>query len=213
MGRIFSPKKAANMVLILMVIGIVLALMAPSALGKAAARGGGHGRRGGRFMKGHLASSPPAHLLLIHAHPPVLGSDGGIPSKVQTHCPQDILSGDGLALLTLAVLIGFTGDEADVLGQTFLDCFLCIIGYFGVWRENLAHDPDNVSDWHEAVLFSHGALVVIRVLVVVCMNEWMAATCSRGVKCKTHWHKAPPNRGMQTENISSSGTQPDRSRA
>ncbi|KAK8551717.1 hypothetical protein V6N13_120159 [Hibiscus sabdariffa] len=58
MGKIFSTKKTANMVLIIMAISIVLALMAPSVLGKGAARGGGFGRRGGgggggRFTKGN----------------------------------------------------------------------------------------------------------------------------------------------------------------
>ncbi|KAK8585257.1 hypothetical protein V6N13_139191 [Hibiscus sabdariffa] len=63
MGKIFSGKKAANMVVIIMVIAIVLALMAPSAFGKADARGGGFGRRGGgsgrrgggRLTNGHHA--------------------------------------------------------------------------------------------------------------------------------------------------------------
>ncbi|KAK8580737.1 hypothetical protein V6N12_070992 [Hibiscus sabdariffa] len=68
MGKIFSGKKAANMVVIIMVIAIVLALMAPSALGKAAARGGGFGRRGGssgrrggggRLTNGHHARGHP----------------------------------------------------------------------------------------------------------------------------------------------------------
>ncbi|KAK8498854.1 hypothetical protein V6N13_050393 [Hibiscus sabdariffa] len=47
----------ANMVLIIMVIGIVLALMTPSALGKGGGgRGGGFGRRGGVWStNGHHA--------------------------------------------------------------------------------------------------------------------------------------------------------------
>ncbi|KAK8549221.1 hypothetical protein V6N13_008898 [Hibiscus sabdariffa] len=50
MGKILSAKKPANMVLIIMVIGIVLALMTPSALGKGGGgRGGGFGGRGGGF--------------------------------------------------------------------------------------------------------------------------------------------------------------------
>ena len=77
------------------------------------------------------------------------------------HGPEDILGSDGLALLTLAPVVGLPRDEADELGHALLDCFLGIVGYFGVRREDFAHDSDHVGNWHEPVLLSHGALVVV----------------------------------------------------
>lgn len=74
------------------------------------------------------------------------------------HGPEDILRGDGLALLSLASLVGLAGDEADVLRHAFLDRLLGIIRDLGMGWQHLPHDTDHVGDWHEPVLLPYCAL-------------------------------------------------------
>lgn len=71
------------------------------------------------------------------------------------HGPQHVLGGDGLALLSLAPLVGLAGDEADVLGDALLDHLLGVVRDLGVGRQHPAHDADHVGDRHEAILLTH----------------------------------------------------------
>ena len=43
------------------------------------------------------------------------------------HCPKHVLCGDGLPLLALAAIVGFGGDEADILGHALLDRLLGVV--------------------------------------------------------------------------------------
>lgn len=91
------------------------------------------------------------------------------------HRPQHVLSSDGLPLLALATVVGFTGDEADVLGNAFLDGLLGIVRYLGVRGQDFAHDPDHVGDGHEPVLLPDNAFCVVSGSIgrglVVCLGR------------------------------------------
>jgi len=88
----------------------------------------------------------------------------GVDVVVETelaHGPEDVLRGDGLALLALAAVVGLAGDEADVLRHALLDRLLGVVGDLGMRREDLAHDADHVRDWHEPVLLPDRALLLL----------------------------------------------------
>lgn len=82
------------------------------------------------------------------------------------HGPENVLGGDGLALLALAAVVGLAGDEADVLGHALLDGLLGVVGDLGMRGENLAHDSDHVGYRHEPVLLAHRALVAVAAAAV-----------------------------------------------
>ncbi|KAK3411591.1 hypothetical protein EUGRSUZ_I00332 [Eucalyptus grandis] len=75
----------------------------------------------------------------------VLEAEGG-------HGPEEVVAVDGLALLTLALVRGLPGDEADELRDTLLDGLLGLLGDLGVRREGPLHDPAHVGDRQESVL-------------------------------------------------------------
>ncbi|CAL5341577.1 unnamed protein product [Camellia sinensis] len=68
-----------------------------------------------------------------------------------THCTEDVLSGDGLALLVVAALVGFASDEADEFGDALLDVLFGVVGDLDMLRENPSHYPSNVGNGHELV--------------------------------------------------------------
>lgn len=73
------------------------------------------------------------------------------------HGPDDILGGDGLALLAMAAFVGLPSDKADVLGDTLLDGLFCIVGDFGVRREDATHNAYHVGYRHVLVLLADNA--------------------------------------------------------
>ncbi|EYU27657.1 hypothetical protein MIMGU_mgv1a014790mg [Erythranthe guttata] len=77
------------------------------------------------------------------------------------HGPQDVLGRDGLPLLALAAVVGFAGDEADVLRHAFLYRLLCVVRNLRMRRKDLAHDSDHVCYRHEPVLLADDALCVL----------------------------------------------------
>ncbi|CAL5405314.1 unnamed protein product [Camellia sinensis] len=71
-----------------------------------------------------------------------------------THCTEDVLGGDGLALLVVAALVGFASDEADEFEDALLDVLFGVIGDLGMLRENPSHYPSNVGSGHELVMLT-----------------------------------------------------------
>ncbi|KAH1065899.1 hypothetical protein J1N35_030886 [Gossypium stocksii] len=67
MSKLPLAKKSANMILILMVIGIALALMVSPVLGKGAGKGGGsRGRGGGHIIKGNRARGHSSSAVALY---------------------------------------------------------------------------------------------------------------------------------------------------
>jgi hypothetical protein len=62
------------------------------------------------------------------------------------HGIQNVLSPDRLAFLHVAFFGGFRGDEADELGDAFLDAFFGVFGDFGGGGHGLFHDTGDVGD-------------------------------------------------------------------
>lgn len=69
------------------------------------------------------------------------------------HRPQKVIAVDCLALLALALVGSFAGDETYELRHAFLHGLFGVLGDLGVRRQSLFHDPADVGDWKEAVLF------------------------------------------------------------
>ena len=62
------------------------------------------------------------------------------------HGIQDILPPDRLAFFHVAFFSGFRGDEADELGDAFLDAFFGVFGDFRGGGDGLFHDTGDVGD-------------------------------------------------------------------
>lgn len=76
----------------------------------------------------------------------VLESEGG-------DGPEDIVAVNRLPLLALALVGGFSGDEADEFRHAFLDGLLGFLGDLAVAGDHLFHDPSHVGYRQESVLF------------------------------------------------------------
>lgn len=62
------------------------------------------------------------------------------------HGIQNILPSNRLAFLHVAFFGSFRGDEADELGDAFLDAFFSVFGDFGGRWDGLFHDARDVGD-------------------------------------------------------------------
>ncbi|CAH9123279.1 unnamed protein product [Cuscuta epithymum] len=76
----------------------------------------------------------------------ILESEGG-------DRPEDVVAVDRLPLLPLALVGGLAGDEADELRHALLDALLGVLGDLPAGRDDLLHDPADIGDWEELVLF------------------------------------------------------------
>lgn len=80
------------------------------------------------------------------------------------HGPQQVLGGDGLALLPLAAIIGLAGDEADELRDALLDRLLGVVRYLGMGRQHLPHYTYHVGYRHVPVLLPHRRRAALHVV-------------------------------------------------
>lgn len=80
--------------------------------------------------------------------------------------PQNVVTVDRLPLLALAFLGCLARDEADELGDAFLDGLLRVLGDLAVPRDDLLHDPAHVG-YREKTVLLFIVVVVVDVVVVV----------------------------------------------
>merc|ERR1711935_500591 len=83
----------------------------------------------------------------------------------RAHGPQQIVAVDRLTLFTLTFITCFACDKTYELRYTFLNRLFCILCDFSVRRKCFLHDPADVCDWQETVLFADISTFVIIVFV------------------------------------------------
>lgn len=86
----------------------------------------------------------------------VEGVDVVLEAKL-AHGPDDVLGRDGLALLALATLVGFSSYEGDVLRHTFLHGLLGGFCYFCTRREHATHYAYHVGCRHVLILHTNNS--------------------------------------------------------
>lgn len=108
-------------------------------------------RRHGRLLSLELPVLIQIYLERLHV---VFEAKGG-------HPPEKIIAVDGFPLLSLALVRGLAGNEADELRHTFLHRLLRVFGDFRIPRQRPLHYPPHVRYGEQAILLSNVVAIAI----------------------------------------------------